>query len=882
MTEAATPNAELYSDHTPAMRQYLQIRDQHPGVLILYRMGDFYETFYDDAIKLNKILGLSLTSRSKHNGDPIPLAGIPASTLEQYLARLVKHGESVAICEQIGDPAEAKGTMERRVARIVTPGTITDNALLSEKTDSVLLAITAEKGCKTLAFVWFTLTNGSFRATKAPAEHLAAQLNRIAPSEILAPETLTEAIHSIAPAIPIHNLPAWYFDEARGADLLKKKFSLNNLEAWGIEGDKALLSAVNALLSYVDNTQCNNPPYIAPLVLENESELLGLDAASRRNLEIVESLRSEGGPTLFSTLDICKTSMGSRQLKRWLTSPVRDQRVAASRHEAVGEFLANPSLTKPVETVLAHVPDIERTAGRIALKSIRPKEAAALRDVLPQMKKLSKLVAPFASPILGPVSRALDIPNVVHERLCALLLDEPATFLREGDVIRSEADKELADLRNIRDNASELLIDMETRERERTGIPTLKVTYNRADGFYIEVPLKQSENVPLDYKRLKTLKNNERFITPELKDLENRAFSAKEKSAQIQKRIWDGLIDELSAFVETLLAAADAVATLDVLTSFARYAFDMRWSRPEMSVAPAIEIHGARHPVVERMIPDFIPNDCRLVPGRRLLIITGPNMGGKSTYMRSVALIVLLAYVGSFVPARAAKVGPIDRILTRIGASDDLARGRSTFMVEMTEAASILRQATDKSLVLMDEIGRGTSTFDGLSLAGAIAEELAEHSRSWTLFATHYFELTQLQAKSPEVVNVHVSAKNTAAGIVFLHDVREGPASQSYGIAVAKLAGVPDRVIRSAKRMLSRLEEERSVTGMPQPDLFHTSATIESADNEPPPEPVDPRDEESGKLAQAIAQLDADDLSPREALQKLYELKEAARSIWKS
>ena len=885
MTEAADttppkPDDERYRNETPAMRHYLTLRDQHPGVMLLYRIGDFYETFYDDAVKINKLLGLTLTSRSKDKA--VPMAGVPASTLEQYLARLVRLGVSVAICEQIGDPAETKGTMERRITRIVTPGTLTDNALLSEKSDSVLLAVSAAKGAKgSYALVWLTLTNGSFRATMATEATLAAELARIAPSEILAADALTEALKTIAPSVSVHAMPAWYFDAARGRELLKKKFALNNLEAWGVEEKPQLLPAVNALLSYVDNTQCDNPPYIAPLVIEDESEFLGLDAASRRNLEITESLRPEGGPTLFSTMDTCLTSMGSRLMKRWLTSPRRDPRIAQSRHAAVEEFLLNPDLTKPLEKLLDAVPDIERTAGRIALKSIRPKEAAALRDVLPQLKAVGALAAQLKSPIIEPIAAALHLSDDLQRKLADTLLDDPATFLREGDVIRSEADAELSDLRNLRDNTSGLLIEMEAREKARTGIATLKVAYNRVSGFYIEVPKGQAENVPVDYKRRQTLKNNERFITPELKEYEDRAFSAKERCAQIEKRLWDELVDFLGGWVETIIAASRAVAALDVLTSFARHAFDMRWVSPKMTTKPGLAIQGARHPVVEKMITDFIPNNCRFSPGRRLLIITGPNMGGKSTYMRSVALIVLLAYVGSFVPAVAAEIGPIDRILTRIGASDDLARGRSTFMVEMTEAASILRQATSESLVLMDEIGRGTSTFDGLSLAASIAEELASTARSWTLFATHYFELTQLQATCPEVVNVHVSAKNDAGGIVFLHDVKEGPANQSYGIAVAKLAGVPERVIRRAKRLLSQLEEQRSVTAAAQPDLFNAPAPAEES-APAPAAAADPRLEESAQLAQALAALEADDLTPREALKKLYELKDAAGAIWKN
>lgn len=886
MTEATRPQAETdskepYSEHTPAMRQYLILRDKHPGVMLLYRIGDFYETFFDDAVKINRLIGLTLTKRGTFQGKPIPMAGIPAATLEQYLARLVKLGVSVAICEQIGDPNEpGKATMDRKIVRIVTPGTLTDNALLSEKSDSVLLAVAriGRSATANLGLVWLTLTNGRFCAASIAPQNLATELARITPSEILVPAELRETVQGTAAETAVNEMPAWYFDAERGRELLKKQFGLNNLEAWGIENEPAVLSACNALLSYVANTQCDSLPYIAPLELQKESNFIVLDAASRRNLEITESLRNDNGPTLFSVMDNCFSSMGSRELKNWLTTPSRDTTTAKKRHEAVAELMVNLDALEPLKALLCAMPDIERTAGRIALKSIRPKEAAALRDYLPSLKTLKAVVSALQAPIFAELARALEVDDALYEKLKAMLLDEPATFLREGDVIRSEADPELTQLRSMRDHAGDLLLAMEAREKERTGIATLRIDYNRVSGYFIEVPKGQSENVPADFRRRQTLKNTERYITPELKQYEDQRISAKERASQIERALWDELVTYMHGWVEVLLAAAHAAAALDVLLGFARHAFEMRWTRPQLMSAPGIDITGARHPVVEKMIDGYIPNNCSLVPGRRLLIITGPNMGGKSTYMRSVALIVLLAYAGSFVPAAASQIGPVDKILTRIGASDDLARGRSTFMVEMTEAASILMQATEESLVLMDEIGRGTSTFDGLSLAGAIAEELAEGTRSWTLFATHYFELTQLAQKCREAVNVHVSAENTSKGIVFLHDVKDGPASQSYGIAVASLAGIPARVIRRAKALLKKLEERAKEDTGPQLDLF--AAATEGADTEEDfTEEMSAVDPAVTAFVDEVAAIDIDSLSPRDAMNKLYELTEKAKSL---
>ncbi len=873
-TDAAT---DPYAGLTPVMRQWRIMRDKVPGCLLLYRLGDFYETFFEDATRINQLLGLTLTKRGYLNGKPIPMCGVPAVTLEQYLARLVKLGVSVAISEQIGDPGQSKGVMERKIVRIVTPGTLTDNALLSEKNDSTLLAVTLPKlKSGEAGLVWITLTSGQFLASKAPAAQLASEIARIRPSEILVADGLKDTFADlVAEGSSITEIPAWYFDADRGAEQLRHRFNLNNLDAWGVSDETEILSSCNALLSYVEQTQCDALPFIRPLSMQTASSFVVLDAMTRRNLEISETLRGDNGPTLYSVLDLCRTSMGSRLLRSWLHHPLRDQQAVRLRHDCVEELSGKPEReTEKLYETLAAIPDIERIASRIALRSIRPKEAAALRDALPQMQALSAELGACSSELFAQAAARIRLDPALESLLRDTLLDDPATLLREGDVIRSSVSEELATLRSLRDNAGEYLAQLELREKEKTGISTLRVEYNRVSGYYIEVPKGQADKVPTEYRRRQTLKNVERFITPELKEYEDKALSAKERAAQLERSLWDDLLGKLALWVAPLMDCAKACAQCDVLAAFARHAVQARWNRPQLTERPGIEITAGRHPVVEHMIEQYVPNSCQLIPGRRLLVITGPNMGGKSTYMRSVALITLLAYAGSFVPAKAARLGPVDKILTRIGASDDLARGRSTFMVEMTEAAAILHQATDESLVLMDEIGRGTSTFDGLSLAGAIAQDLAQSCRSWTLFATHYFELTQLSSELPEVVNVHVSADQTANGVVFLHDVKEGPASQSYGIAVAGLAGVPARVIRKAKAMLQKLED-RAVSQGPQLDLFAGVDLLQPPEAESAPQ----MSEEAAELLGSLRELDVDSLSPREAHRLLYEIKSKAEQI---
>lgn len=865
---------EPYAEHTPVMRQYLTLRDQHPGVMLLYRLGDFYETFFEDAQRISKLLGLTLTHRGKdRQGTPIPMAGVPAATLEQYLARLVRCGVSVAICEQMGE-ATGRGMIERRIARIVTPGTLTDQSLLNDKTDCSLLAYApASKKHHDAALVWLTLSSGVFRALKCPDEEVPSHLARIAPSEILVAESHRDQLAQLEMKTSLTALPDWHFDAVRGAAQIEERFGLEGLTARGLRHEADILAAANAILGYVEQTQCEALPFIRALEIENESSFVALDASTRRNLELTETLRGDDGPTLFGVLDTCNTSMGSRLMRYWLHHPLRNRSEASARHSAVAALLADTTFEERLREALTVVPDIERMASRIALRSIRSKELAALRDALPHIEAIARAAAGSDNALIAKLGAQARIDAALGQDLQRTLLEEPAAQLRDGDVIDSRCDEELAQARQMRDNTGDFLTELEMRERTATGIAQLRVEYNRVSGYYIEVPRSQAQHVPESYRRRQTLKNVERYVNPELKAYEDQALSAQERAAQLERRLWEALVERCNVYVASLMAASGALAELDVLDAFARHALAARWVQPTLGTTPGIVIEQGRHPVVEHMLEHYVPNDCRLQPGRRLMILTGPNMGGKSTYMRSVALIALLAYAGSFVPAQSATLGPIDKILTRIGASDDLARGRSTFMVEMTEAAAILHEATDQSLVLMDEIGRGTSTFDGLSLAAAIARELAETTRSWTLFATHYFELTQLAGQCRETVNAHVSAQETPKGIVFLHDITEGPANQSYGLAVAHLAGMPARVLRRAKSVLAELEQRAEAKG-PQMDLFAAPAV-----DAPHEEPVAEMSPALQALLESLVQLEPDALTPRQALDVLYALREKTQQL---
>jgi DNA mismatch repair protein MutS len=858
-----------FAGHTPMMQQYLRIKAQYPHILLFYRMGDFYELFFDDAERAARLLNITLTARGASNGVPVKMAGVPVVSVEQYLAKLVKLGESVAICEQVGDPAASKGPVERKVVRVVTPGTLTDITLLDAKSDAVLLAVAPPARRNGLfGLSWLVLSSGELAATSVAFAQLGSELARIAPSEVLVADSWSDALHAplAAAGCTVQRRPDWHFELERGVKALQQQFEVATIDAFDLGDAPEIVAACAALLDYAHATQGCALAHVRTIRREQASEFVMLDAATRRNLEISAALAGDGGPTLFGVLDRCATPMGSRRLRQWLHHPLRDAAAARERHGAVEALLADDSLRKVLRPELAAVPDLERIAARIALGTARPRELAALRDALPHAARIAAALPDGASALFATLRGGAAAPPWVHAELTRAIAREPAHALRDGDVVAAGFDDELDELRALRDNTGRFLIDLEARERARTGIANLRVEYNRVHGFYIEVTRGQAAKVPDDYRRRQTMKNAERYITPELKAFEDKALSARERALARERELYEALLTALVPHVPALLASASALASVDVLLAYADHAERAHWVRPEFADDSSIDIRGARHPVVERMIETYVPNDCRLGPGRRLLVVTGPNMGGKSTYMRSVALIALLACAGSFVPASTARLGAIDRIMTRIGAADDLARGRSTFMVEMTEAAAILHLATERTLVLMDEIGRGTSTFDGMALAAAIARDLVERNRSLTLFATHYFELTQLAEQHPDVANAHVAAAESGGKVVFLHEVRDGPANQSYGLAVAQLAGVPPAVIRRARSLLTQLEE-RALGTRPQLDLFVATPPV--------PPPAVP---EEDAVRNRLAAVDLDDISPREAHLLLDELQRLARA----
>lgn len=844
--------------HTPMMQQYLGLKAQYPNMLLFYRMGDFYELFYEDAEKAARLLEITLTQRGASAGTPIKMAGVPYHAVESYLARLVKAGESVAICEQVGDPAASKGPVERKVVRIVTPGTLTDAALLDDKAPNILMALCVEREMAGLA--WLNLASGELRVMETAPRAWFAEAQRIAPAELLIVESIEIALPDSHCAQT--RLPAWHFEFEAARTLLIQHFGTAELAGFGVEDMRPAISAAGALLAYARKTQGQSLQHVNALLPERDDAYVRLDPATRRNLELSETLRGQPAPTLLSVLDRCATGMGSRLLRHWLHHPLRAHTLVNARLDAVTE-LAGEAGAGPYHALqgnLRRVADVERIAGRIALKSARPRDLSSLRDTLAALPEIAQSLQHCISARLCELHATLATPATCLPLLQHAIAQEPAVLLREGGVIAPGYHAELDELRGLQHNAGEFLVALEARERERTGIPNLKVEYNRVHGFYIGITNSHADKVPEDYRRRQTLKNEERYITPELKAFEDKALSAQERALALEKQLYDALLDQLASHVPVLQASARSIAELDVLTGFASIAVEKNWCRPQLVEDPCIQIEAGRHPVVEEQIDDFIANDAQLSPSRRLLLITGPNMGGKSTYMRQVALITLLAHIGSFVPARAVRLGSIDQIFTRIGAADDLAGGRSTFMVEMTESANILHNATENSLVLMDEVGRGTSTFDGLALAWAIARHLLERNRAYTLFATHYFELTQLAQEFREAANVHLDAVEHKDRIVFLHAVEEGPASQSYGLQVAALAGVPGAVTRAAKRHLQQLEQQ-NVGKKDQPDLF--AANIAEEIIEPAPHP----------LVDALADIDPDVLSPREALELLYKLK---------
>ena len=829
------------------MQQYLRIKGEYPDILVFYRMGDFYELFYDDAEKAARLLDITLTQRGASAGAPVKMAGVPVHSVEQYLAKLVKLGESVAICEQIGDPATAKGPVERQVTRIVTPGTLTDPSLLEDKADNILLSLTRDRS--TVGLAWLSLASGTLRVAEIAPQALDNELRRIGPAEVLV------SSEAVLDGYFVTRLPEWQFDVESGRKRLLKQLGAANLAGYGCEDLTFAIGACGALLDYAGKTQGQALAHVTAVTAERAGEYVRLDAATRRNLELTETLRGEPAPTLFSLLDECATGMGSRLLRHWLHHPLRDRSVLVSRHEAVACLEKEWS---KVHSILRRVADVERITARLALKSVRPRELAGLRDTLKLLPDLVEAV-PALSPLLLGLRNDLAVPRKCLELLEKSLLQEPAGRVQDGGVIAAHYSADLDELRALQSNAGEFLVSLESREKQRTGIPNLRVAYNSVHGYYIEVTNAHADKVPDDYRRRQTLKNAERYITPELKAFEDKALSARDRALALEKSLYDDLLHSLQSEVPALQKNAKALAQADVLCSFAATAAKRNYARPQFVDELVLEIEGGRHPVVEAQIEHFIANDCRLSPVRRLLLITGPNMGGKSTYMRQVALIALMAHIGSFVPARASRIGPLDQVFTRIGAADDLAGGRSTFMVEMTESAAILHNATEKSLVLMDEVGRGTSTFDGLALAWAIARHLTERNRSLSLFATHYFELTRLALEYKEVANVHLDAVEHKDSVVFLHAVEEGPASQSYGLQVAGLAGVPRGVIRQAKRYLQLLEDSSVVRGG-QSDLFVKTAEVES---EPEPDP----------LRTELEKVNPDELTPREALELVYRLK---------
>ncbi|CAK7027103.1 MAG: DNA mismatch repair protein MutS [Kerstersia gyiorum] len=863
------------SAHTPMMRQYLELKQEAGPLLLLYRMGDFYEMFYEDAERGARLLNLTLTKRGNSAGAPIPMAGIPVHAVDQYIAKLVAQNISVAICEQIGDPATSKGPVERKIVRIVTPGTLTDDALLPSKSDRILAALsTTGKAPRKLrhGLAWLNLASGDFRVSECDPAELEAELHRIAPAELIIAD---QAELSLAFDGAIARTPDWHFEYEGARSHLLAHFRTDSLAGFDAEDLEAAQCAAGALLRYATRTQAQTLTHVQTLKVDRSGQYVVLDPYTRRNLELTRTLSGEETPTLFSLLDHCHTPMGSRLLKRWLHHPLRDNAPVLARQQSIEALLAaspgasawqTEALLNGLQRALRPIPDLERIATRLALRTLRPRELASLREALlalPGVLQALALPQDSAVPHLHYLAASLEIDPGLGELLARAIAAEPAAAIRDGGVIATGYDSELDELRSLASDNGEFLMRLETRERERTGISNLKVEYNRVHGFYIEVSRLHAEKVPTEYRRRQTLKNAERYITPELKSWEDKILSSKDRSLAREKWLYEQLLDALAPHAPALSACAAALAELDSLGALAHHARTHAWVRPELSDQAEISIEAGRHPVVENAIERFTPNDCQLDSTRLMLLVTGPNMGGKSTYMRQVALIALLARIGSFVPATQARIGSLDRIFTRIGAADDLAGGRSTFMMEMTEAATILSASTSHSLVLMDEIGRGTSTYDGLALAWAIAHRLLTHNHALTLFATHYFELTRMPSEFPQAANVHLAAAESASGIVFLHEVREGPASRSYGIQVAQRAGIPAAVIRHASRELERLESQ----GQPTPQLGLFSQGFDA----PAPSPA--AEAEAHPAVTALSDIDPDSLTPREALDALYRLK---------
>jgi DNA mismatch repair protein MutS len=844
------------TSHTPVMQQYLAIKAEHPDALLFYRMGDFYELFYDDAKRAAKLIDITLTKRGKSAGEPIPMAGVPHHAVDSYLSRLVKLGESVAICEQIGDPATSKGPVAREVVRIVTPGTLTDAALLEDAETRLLAALRLGS---TSGLAWLDLAAGRLCVNEFDGlDTLASELERLRPAELLVAEN--ESLPEwIAGRPGLRERAPWHFDPVSGRRLLCEQFQTRDLAGFDAENLEPALGAAGCLLQYVQETQRARVPHIRRLTRERQEDALLLDAATRRNLELDTSLGNRPEYTLVGIMDRCVTPMGRRLLRSWINRPIRDRHELEKRQHAI-EILLGSTLHEQVAARLESMGDLERISARIALRSARPRDLAQLRDSLALLPELRELLAAADSPRIEELREQCQ----EHREECALLdhaiVEAPPAHLRDGGVMARGYDAELDDFRDASTNAGEYLDALQDRERERTGIASLKVGYNRVHGFYIEIGKASARSVPDDYSRRQTLKGAERFITAELKQFEDKVLSARERALSREKLLYEQLLERLAETLPTLQSSAAAVGEIDVLATLAARAHALRLFRPMLVEETRLEYRAGRHLGVESATSSpFVPNDLRLDDSRRLLIITGPNMGGKSTYMRQTALIVILAHIGSFVPAEQAVIGPIDRVFTRIGAADDLTGGRSTFMVEMTDTANILNNATPASLVLMDEIGRGTSTFDGLSLAWATARHIARDTGALTLFATHYFELTSLPQELPTCANVHLDATEYGDELIFLHSVKEGPANQSYGLHVARLAGVPAQVVASARKFLAALETQ-------QHTLMSGSAQQELELSRPAPQ--------ASLVEQRLAQIDVDGLSAREALELVYELVE--------
>ena len=842
------------SSHTPVMQQYLRLKAEHADALLLFRMGDFYEVFFEDAEKAARLLDITLTRRGQSGGQPIPMAGVPYHALDQYLGRLLKAGESAAIAEQIGDPAASKGPVERKVVRIVTPGTVTDDSLLDARRSNLLAAVCGEG--QTQALAWLDLSCGQFSVLQASSmQAIKAELYRLQPAELIGPARCAGVYEG-----RWRERPEWHFEPDSARRLLLEQFGTRDLRGFGCEQLPQAIAAAGALLQFVQETQRSALPHLRALRTESLEQTLLLDPVTRRNLEIDRSISGEHDQTLVRVLDSCRTHMGSRALRRWLQQPLRDQAMIAARHAAVAE-LQQRELILALRDALGEVADVERIIGRIALRSARPRDLLGLRLSLGAAPAIRQSVTGAETPLLSQLRGALGDHSELDALLGAALADEPPLLIKDGGVIRGGYDPDLDELRKLAANSDDYLRELEVRERQRVGVDTLKVGYNRVHGFFIELSKLHAAKVPTEYTRRQTLKNAERYVTEELKQFEDKVLSAREKSLARERELYELLLDRISAQLLPLQEMARAMAELDVLAAFAERAQALDYAQPVLDDQPGLEIIGGRHPVVERNSSQpFVENDLRLEEQRRLLVITGPNMGGKSTYMRQSALIVLMAHAGSFVPARSARIGPIDRIFTRIGASDDLASGQSTFMVEMTETANILHNATEHSLVLMDEIGRGTSTYDGLALARACAEWLARENRAWTLFATHYFELTELPEQCPDVANVHLDATEMGEQLVLLHRVKEGPANQSFGLQVAALAGVPRAVTDAARAHLRALESQPRSSG-PQLGLFGSA----------PRPAAPPAIATESPILKRLRELDPDSLSPREAQGLLYE-----------